>query len=348
VMSSDDHAYLTRDEMLAVRLYSGPTYQLINGFLRQIARLTGDSRSAILRNPKLTFAATVACLYSAVRKLAAVATDEEARQPLYRGVRGELPDTFYRRDQQGMIAVVDDAFMSTSKKQQTPIDYMGPGSNVLWELQTSPESDVAYHYGADISQISQFGHESEVLFPPFTMLAVKERAPEPEPASPEERRKLKRRDSLARMESAKAELVAKEEAIAKAKAALEQAELKAAEDPEAAISFQQRDLLEGDWQEAKEKKIREAQDKIGIEQGAGQWSDRKKGGKFEHTKNATDAHLEKKELRERAGSLKEIEVDPAKVTRTQVGSDVQFSRDGKGGERVTVKYQAIKVTPCFI
>ena len=32
----ESHAYLTLDEVLAVRLYSGPAYQPINTFLRQV------------------------------------------------------------------------------------------------------------------------------------------------------------------------------------------------------------------------------------------------------------------------------------------------------------------------
>ena len=35
----EEHAYLSIDEVLAVRLYSGPAYQPINGFLRQLAHL---------------------------------------------------------------------------------------------------------------------------------------------------------------------------------------------------------------------------------------------------------------------------------------------------------------------
>ena len=54
-----EHALLNLDEVLSVRLYSGPAYQLINGFLRQIGELTGSFRSAVAENTQLTFAATV-------------------------------------------------------------------------------------------------------------------------------------------------------------------------------------------------------------------------------------------------------------------------------------------------
>lgn len=43
--------------------------------------------------------------------------------------------------------------------------------NVLWELDCRDE-DEAFHNGADVSMLSQFATEKEVLFPPLTMLAV--------------------------------------------------------------------------------------------------------------------------------------------------------------------------------
>eukprot|EP00966_Prymnesium_polylepis_P204678 4741604-Prymnesium_polylepis.2 len=74
------------------------------------------------------------------------------------------------------------AFMSTSRHRQTPIDYMqGPqaddpqhANNVLWALQPQPESDVGFHCGASIESLSQFAGEGEVLYPPCTLLRVKQ------------------------------------------------------------------------------------------------------------------------------------------------------------------------------
>ena len=69
--------------------------------------------------------------------------------------------------------------MSCSRSKQTPVDYLHGSHNVLWQLQPSEEDDTGYHHGADISAISQFASEEEVLFPPGTMLVVQTRdAPE--------------------------------------------------------------------------------------------------------------------------------------------------------------------------
>ena len=50
------------------------------------------------------------------------------------------------------------------------------GSNVLWCLHPKPESDSGFHVGASIGELSQFSQEEEVLFPPCTMLIVKEKS----------------------------------------------------------------------------------------------------------------------------------------------------------------------------
>merc|ERR1712232_50617 len=98
-----------------------------------------------------------------------------AERPLFRGVRGKLPSSFWQDDHLNMVCITDTAFMSTSRNQDTPISYMADsqnGSNVLWELKPGLESDSAYHYGADISMLSQFSEEREVLFPPCSLLTV--------------------------------------------------------------------------------------------------------------------------------------------------------------------------------
>lgn len=157
-------------------LRAGPAYQPINDFLRAVGQLQGVHRSRLVTDAATTFAATVASLCSAIRKLAAVTSPGEAKQPLYRGVRGELPKAFWVADKQGMVCAVDMAFMSTSRNRKTPIDYMGSGKNVLWELCPKAQSDAAYHRGAEIKMLSQFAYEDEVLFPPCTMLEVQRSA----------------------------------------------------------------------------------------------------------------------------------------------------------------------------
>jgi len=129
----------------------------------------------VAQHPGLTYAATVGHICRAIRKLAAVATEEEATAPLWRGVRGELERAFWLPDATGIVCAVDMAFMSTSRQRKPPIDYMDvAGRNILWNLHPTPESDSGFHRGADIEVLSQFAGEAECLFPPCTMLIVKE------------------------------------------------------------------------------------------------------------------------------------------------------------------------------
>jgi len=169
----ESDALLTIEEVLSIRLYSGPCFEPINTFLRQISQLTGDYRVQLAQHAGLTFATTTRHIIDGIRKLAAVATSKEATAPLWRGVRGELPNAFWVPDKSGTICATDMGFMSTSRERPVPITYMQPnGPNVLWSLQPQIETDDAFHYGADIAMLSQYAHEKEVLFPPCTMLEV--------------------------------------------------------------------------------------------------------------------------------------------------------------------------------
>ena len=49
---------------------------------------------------------------------------------------------------------------------------MGHEETCSGASQTQMESDAAYHRGADVSLLSQFSGEQDVVFPPATMFAV--------------------------------------------------------------------------------------------------------------------------------------------------------------------------------
>ena len=104
--SADEVAHLTREEVIAVRIWSGPAYQPINYFLRSIGQVEGQYRERMARDPALTFAATVSHLCHAVRKIAAVALPDET-QTLWRAVRGELRQSFWTPDRMNMVVAVD-------------------------------------------------------------------------------------------------------------------------------------------------------------------------------------------------------------------------------------------------
>ena len=162
VLPSGEFAYLTTEEVLAVRLFSGPAHQLLNSFLRQVAKLDASHRQVLANDPEITFAATVRHICRAIRKLSAVATPEETAKTLWRAVRGELPRTFWVPDEQQMICATELGFMSTSRNKATPLNYMDTSrDNLLWVISARAESSTGYHCGADISMLSQFSREQE-------------------------------------------------------------------------------------------------------------------------------------------------------------------------------------------
>ena len=165
---------LSVDEVRAVRLYTGPAFQPINGWLRRVATLDVGARRAAALDGESSFGATVGCLIAAIRKLAAVNTTEDNARKLYRGLKGVLPASFWLPDAAGLVCACDSAFMSTSMSEATPVHYMAaaPQPNVLWELEAAAEDDVGYHCGASVEMLSQFPGEREVLFPPYTLLVV--------------------------------------------------------------------------------------------------------------------------------------------------------------------------------
>jgi hypothetical protein len=180
----DDELMPTLEEVAAARLYTGPAYVKLNGFMRLIGGIPERrwrARFAQLRH--FTYSCTVHHLINAIRKITLIASllhgskegsgNEEII--LYRGVRGKLPDSFFKPDVQGFITAVDFGFVSTSTDAGVPVSFMAPDAlNVLWVMHGSHGADSAgqLHNGAVLQLLSQFPAEAETLLPPLCMLQV--------------------------------------------------------------------------------------------------------------------------------------------------------------------------------
>ena len=183
----------TLEEVAAARLYTGPAYVKLNGFMRlvgQVKERHWRARLAQLRG--FTYSSTVHHLMNAIRKLTQIAALEQQQQQeetgggggggaqaaavtLYRGVRGVLPDSFFEPDVQGFVTAVDYGFTSTSAVRAVPIGFMSPDEyNVLWVIHASHGADTAgqLRNGAVLRPLSQFPSEAETLLPPLCMLQV--------------------------------------------------------------------------------------------------------------------------------------------------------------------------------
>ena len=121
---------------------------------------------------QLTYSSTIHHLVNGLRKLTRL-NCELSHTQVYRGIRGELPEAFWLKDSLGFVTATDFSFMSTTPDLEVCKEYMSPkGANLLWEIRCGPETSEGFHSGADVSMLSQFPDEREILFPPMTMLTV--------------------------------------------------------------------------------------------------------------------------------------------------------------------------------
>jgi len=159
-------ANLTRAEMIAVVLYTGPMFVVYNGILRRFPQQLHDdfSRSAN------TFSTTIFVLVSAVQKLSRVMNIPPGTL-LYRGLGGtlDLPACFNNADENGCTGFTEFGFMSTTADRAVAVQYSGVKDNKprasIFEIHPN-----AIDRGADISDFSQYPGEREFLFVPMSFV----------------------------------------------------------------------------------------------------------------------------------------------------------------------------------
>ena len=150
-------AGLLREEVLGLRLYTGPMYVAYNGVLR--------------RNEKGRYVTTLHAINSGVVKLSRL----QRTATVYRGVSGGvLPASFFEPDEHGAIGGVEAAFMSTSTDRAVALEF---ASRRGADGQARPS--MLFHIkmgmidrGASVEFLSQFPIEHEILFAPLTGLEV--------------------------------------------------------------------------------------------------------------------------------------------------------------------------------
>ena len=147
-----------------------------------MAKVGAEWRTKLAHLHHLSYSATTKHLVQGLRKLVRVNTNFSS---VFRAVRGELPEAFWLRDAFGMITCTDHAFMSTSLNADVCKEYLSNkegDTSVLWELKCGSETSEGFHSGADVSLLSQFPSEREMLFPPMTMLKVEMEGAQPQKA----------------------------------------------------------------------------------------------------------------------------------------------------------------------
>jgi hypothetical protein len=119
-------AGLTRPEVIALILYTGPMFQVYNSILRRFPQNVYDVYANSDSDDPNLFSTTIFVLVSAVQKLSRSNLVPPGTQ-LYRGMGGlmDLPDCFLQSDENGCCGYVEWGFMSTTTDRGIAIQYSG-------------------------------------------------------------------------------------------------------------------------------------------------------------------------------------------------------------------------------
>ena len=193
-LNADENLIPTLEEVAAGRLYTGPAFTPLNNFLRLVGGVDSrEWRAQFAQQAQSTYSSTAFHLVNLIRKgskIASLKRRQEIRRAtgagnedtceellLYRSLGGKLPDSFFVPDVQGMICAVDTGFSSASKVRAESVKFMKSNANqpcVLWVLHCAHEANSAgqLQIGHELTDISQFPGQAEILLPPLSMFQV--------------------------------------------------------------------------------------------------------------------------------------------------------------------------------
>lgn len=185
-------AQLLEEEVVALRLYTGPMFSKYNAVLRGFPT---DVVNQLYGNKYVT---TLHTIVSGIIKLSQHLVLPIDRK-VYRGLGGMLlPDKFWKIDQYGCKGGVDYGMISTTQNYKIALEYSGQDlTNYLNKINnnfststttttttTSPDKDTTpcatlfeieldqINRGASLKWLSQYPCEEEILIPPFSNLEV--------------------------------------------------------------------------------------------------------------------------------------------------------------------------------
>ena len=177
-------------EAVGARLYTGPMFAKYNSVLRGL-----DSEVAFLKSQMVelccakdvaerfaaealpyeqvradlnTYTTTLHCINSSIVKLSKLTYAAK----VYRGVNGrKLPPEFWQANEYGVRGGIEGAFMSTTTDRGVALAYArgdGDKAGIVFEIQQG-----MVDRGAELTFLSQYPHEAEILFAPLAGFEVK-------------------------------------------------------------------------------------------------------------------------------------------------------------------------------
>ena len=158
-------AQLRKEHVLALRLYTTPAFRSLNNPLRTFKQLeNGDLVEPLTMSAEHKFPTTIFYIAEAIKMLRALDSKKKIKATLWRGMGGvNLPDEFCNNGGTEM------APMSTTRDVRVAVRYAQQGErSVLFKIVVESFMQL----GAQLSWISVFPREEEILFPPLTHLKV--------------------------------------------------------------------------------------------------------------------------------------------------------------------------------
>ena len=157
-------ANLRPEEVLCVRMYTGPMFMLYNAVLRKFPQKLID----MMKGTK--YVTTVHCINSAIIKLARASPLEPL--VVHRGSCGmRLPVQFAAKDDLGRQGDVELGIMSCTANKNVALQYAAGGKMAMLLCFERGAMD----NGAPLSALSFYKGEEEICFPPLCSIEVKDK-----------------------------------------------------------------------------------------------------------------------------------------------------------------------------
>ena len=172
-LREEEHSEMIVEELVAGRLYTGPMYMKYNAVLRAKSKdpyLHSQWKQLCKGN---NYATSIHACNSCVLKLSKLTKAGK----VWRGIKdAKLPKEFWVPNAMGVRGGIEYGFSSTTTDREQALHYATAGgagkdgdAMTIFEMQMG-----MVDRGADLSWLSQYPHEKEVLFPPLTGLEALE------------------------------------------------------------------------------------------------------------------------------------------------------------------------------
>jgi len=163
LLTDDDlikRAGLSKAEIVALILYTGPMYVKYNAALRQFPKAVVEGNEGNL------YVNTITAVVSGIMKLSMFSRLPDGKI-VYRGMANRrLPSKFMNPDERGVSGGVEMGLMSTTTSLKTALQYTKGGRlPTIFSIRVG-----GVNMGASLQALSQYPGEEEILFPPLSHL----------------------------------------------------------------------------------------------------------------------------------------------------------------------------------